>query len=96
VVDAYVDTPAQYWLDRIGFRATGSAVRAPRSALSASTDAGGTTYGCGRGGGKVLTQLLCGADVGEGTLVLRFAFAGRWADGQPWTKECDATIAVLP
>src|SRR5262249_45218485 len=58
-IDAFVDTRGQYWLDRVGFVATGSAVRTPGGMLQASEDAGGATYGCGRGGGRVLTQLLC-------------------------------------
>jgi hypothetical protein len=93
-IDAFVDTRGQYWLDRLGFLATGSAVRGP--SLGASDDAGGATYGCGRGGGKVLTQLFCGKDVGPGTLALRFTFAGRWADGTAWSKECNAEVAVGP
>jgi hypothetical protein len=93
-IDALVETPGQYWLDRIGFQASGSAVRT--AAISASDDAGGTTYGCGQGGGRILTQLLCGTTVGLGTLALRFDFAGRWADGTPWTKECDARVEVSP
>ncbi len=92
--DAYVDTTGQYWLDRVGFAATGSAVRV--ASLGASDQVGGQTYGCGQGGGKVLTQLLCGKDVGPGTLALQFLFAGHWADGTTWTKECDATVEVTP
>jgi hypothetical protein len=91
-IDAFVDTQGQYWLDRLGFQATGSAVHS--APLGASDDAGGATYGCGRGGGKVLTQLFCGRDVGPGTLALRFTFAGHWADGSAWSKECDAEVAV--
>jgi hypothetical protein len=93
-LDAFVETPGQYWLDRIGFEASGNAVRTPP--IAASDDAGGTTYGCGQGGGKVLTQLLCGKDVGMGTLALRFTFAGRWADGAAWTKECSANVEIVP
>jgi hypothetical protein len=93
-IDAFVDTQGQYWLDRLGFQATGSAVRV--APLGASDDAGGATYGCGTGGGKVLTQLLCGKDVGTGTLALRFTFAGHWADGTAWSKDCDANIEVTP
>jgi hypothetical protein len=93
-IDAYVTTASQYWLDRIGFSASGSAVRI--ESLGASDDAGGQTYGCDAGGGKVFTQLLCGRDVGPGTLALRFEFAGRWSDGTAWTRECDSTVQVLP
>jgi hypothetical protein len=93
---AYVTTPAQYWLDRVGFEASGTAVRANTGTLRASDDAGGTTYGCGLGGGKVLTQLLCGSDVGAGTLTLAFHFAGRWSDGSTWMKDCTDEVQVLP
>jgi hypothetical protein len=92
--DALVDTGGEYWLDRVGFRASGNAVRAGN--LGASDDAGGATYGCGQGGGAVLTELLCGKDVGPGSLVLTFAFAGHWADGVAWSKECSAEIEVTP
>ncbi len=93
-MDAYVRTQGQYWLDHLGFTATGSAMRT--AALSASDPAGGQTYGCGQGGGKVLTQLLCGKDVGPGTLELQFQFGGHWADGTTWMKECTATVEVEP
>jgi hypothetical protein len=93
-IDAFVDSPGQYWLDHLGFEATGSAVRT--ASLSASDDAGGVTYGCGQGGAKVLTQLLCGHGVGTGTLALRFSFAGHWSDGASWTKECGAVVEVVP
>jgi hypothetical protein len=93
-LDAYVETSGQYWLDRLGFEAIGNAVRA--ASITASDDAGGTTYGCGQGGGKVLTQLLCGDDVGTGTLALRFRFAGHWVDGAAWTKDCEARVEVVP
>jgi hypothetical protein len=91
-IGAFVDTDGQYWLDRIGVRATGTAVRV--APFGASDDAGGATYGCGQGGGKVLTQLLCGEDLGLGTLALVFTFAGRWDDGTAWTKECDVVVEV--
>jgi hypothetical protein len=93
-VDALVDTRGQYWLDRVGFAATGTAVRVAE--IHASDDAGGATYGCGEGGGAVLTKLLCGKDVGAGRLALAFTFAGRWADGTTWSKECDAEVDVTP
>jgi hypothetical protein len=95
-IDAFVETRGQYWLDRVGFVATGSAVLTPGGTLQATDDAGGATYGCGHGGGRVLTQLFCGQDVGTGTLTLRFAFAGRWADGSRWSKECTAALIVVP
>jgi hypothetical protein len=44
----------------------------------------------------VLTQLLCGKDVGTGTLGLTFAFAGHWADGTAWSQECHAEVDVTP
>jgi hypothetical protein len=93
-IDALVDTGGEYWLDRVGFQATGNAVRAGQ--LGASDDAGGATYGCGQGGGAVLTKLLCGKEIGLGTLVLTFAFAGHWADGTAWSKECRAEVDVTP
>jgi hypothetical protein len=93
-IDAYVDTRAQYWLDSVGFRATGSAVRVTQ--LGANDAVGGVTYGCGQGGGPVLTKLFCGQDVGPGALALRFAFTGHWDDGTQWTQECDAQVDVVP
>jgi hypothetical protein len=93
-IDAFVETASQYWLDQVGFHAGGSAVRiAP---FGTSADAGGTTYGCGQGGGKVFTHLLCGMDVGTGSLSLDFDFAGRWADGTPWSHTCHADVEVVP
>ncbi len=93
-IDAYVVTSSSYLLDRVGFSATGTAVRT--GSLAASDDAGGTPFACGEPGARVLTQLFCGKDLGPGTLDLRFTFAGRWSDGTPWTQQCDATLAVMP
>jgi hypothetical protein len=93
-IDAYVTTSSSYRLDRVGFAATGSAVRT--GSLAASDDAGGTAFACGDRGAPVLTQLFCGKDVGMGTLDLHFTFAGRWMDGTPWTHQCDATLNVRP
>lgn len=93
-IDAYVTTSSSYQLDRVGFAATGSAVRP--STLTASDDAGGGTYACGQPSARVLTQLLCGKDIGTGTLDLRFTFSGRWMDGTPWTHQCDASLNVMP
>jgi len=91
-VDAYVGSTTEYWLDRVGFQASGSALRV--APLDVSDDAQGTAFACGDGG-KVLTQLFCGKDVGTGTLALTFRFDGHWADGSPWSKECPANLAVL-
>jgi hypothetical protein len=93
-IDAYVTTSSSYRLDRVGFVASGTAVRA--GTLGASDDAGGTEYTCGQPGARILTQLFCGKDVGAGTLALRFTFAGRWSDGTAWTHQCDASVNVLP
>ncbi len=93
-IDAFIDTRGQYWLDSLGFRASGSAVRV--SELTSSDAVGGVTYGCGHGGGAVLTKLFCGQDIGSGTLTVRFDFAGHWEDGTPWTRYCDAQIDVAP
>lgn len=93
-IDAYVVTSSSYLLDRVGFSARGTAVRT--GSLTASDDAGGTSFACGEPGARVLTQLFCGKDLGPGTLDLRFTFAGRWTDGTPWTQQCDASLAVTP
>ena len=93
-IAAYVTTSSSYRLDRVGFAATGTAVRT--GSLASLDDAGGTAYACGEPGAPVLTQLFCGTDVGTGTLALRFTFAGRWEDGTPWTQQCDASLAVVP
>lgn len=93
-IDAYVTTTSSYTLDRVGFSATGSAVRA--GSLTDSDDARGTPYPCGEPGARIVTQLFCGKDMGTGTLGLRFTFAGHWSDGTAWTKDCDATVAVTP
>ena len=94
-IDACVTASSSYRLDRVGFAATGSAVRSG-GWLAASDEAGGTAFACGEPGAPVLTQLFCGKDMGTGTLELRFTFAGRWDDGTPWTRQCDATVAVVP
>lgn len=93
-IDAYVTTTSSYRLDRVGFAATGSAVRA--GSLVSDDDAGGTPYACGEPGARILTQLFCGEDVGPGTLDLSFTFTGRWSDGTPWTHQCDASLNVRP
>ncbi len=93
-IDAHVTTSSSYQLDRVGFSATGSAVRT--GSLAAMDDAGGATFACGDRGAPVLTQLFCGKDVGTGTLDLRFTFSGRWMDGTPWTHQCDASLNVRP
>ncbi|HEX8792584.1 MAG TPA: hypothetical protein VF765_16665 [Polyangiaceae bacterium] len=93
-IDAYVTTSSSYRLDRVGFSATGTAVRA--GSLAGNDDAGGTAFACGDRGAPVLTQLFCGKDVGTGTLDLRFTFSGRWMDGTPWTHQCDASVNVRP
>ena len=93
-IDAYVTTSSSYRLDRVGFAATGTAVRT--GSLASLDDAGGTAYACGEPGARVLTQLFCGKDLGTGTLDLRFTFSGRWMDGTPWTQQCDASLAVVP
>jgi hypothetical protein len=93
-IDAYVTPASSYSLDRVGFVASGTAVRA--GTLSASDDAGGTSYACGQPAARIVTQLFCGKDMGAGTLELRFTFSGRWSDGSPWTQHCDARVDVQP
>ena len=93
-IDGYVTPSSSYLLDRVGFVASGTAVRA--GTLTASDDAGGTSYACGQPAARIVTQLFCGKDMGAGTLELRFTFSGRWSDGTPWTHECDANMNVLP
>ena len=93
-IDAYVTPSSSYRLDRVAFTASGTAVRT--GTLSASDDAGGTSYACGQPAARILTQLFCGKDVGPGTLDLRFTFSGRWNDGSAWTQPCDVTVAVTP
>ena len=93
-IDAYVTASSSYLLDRVGFVASGTAVRA--GTLTASDDAGGTPYACGQPAARIVTQLFCGKDMGDGTLELRFTFSGRWSDGTPWTHQCDVSMNVLP
>jgi len=93
-IDAYVTPSSSYLLDRVGFVASGTAVRA--GPLTASDDAGGEAYACGQPAARIVTQLFCGMDMGAGTLELQFTFSGRWTDGTPWTQHCDARLDVLP
>jgi hypothetical protein len=93
-IDAYVTPSSSYRLDRVGFVASGTAVRT--GTLAASDDAGGTSYACGQPAPRIITQLFCGKDMGAGTLELRFTFSGRWSDGTPWTQQCDARVDVQP
>jgi hypothetical protein len=93
-IDAYVTPSSSYTLDRVGFVASGTAVRT--GTLRASDDAGGTSYACGRPAARVITQLFCGRETGAGTLELAFTFSGRWGDGTPWTQRCDARLEVRP
>src|SRR5579883_1680408 len=95
-VAARVVASAPVELDRIGFAASGAAVRVPGGALASSDDAGGAPYACGDPAPVMITQLLCGRDVGAGTLSLRFSFAGRWSDGTAWTQDCAADVDVTP
>jgi hypothetical protein len=93
-IDAYVTASSSYLLDRVGFVASGTAVRT--GPLTASDDAGGTSYACGQPAARIITQLFCGKDMGAGTLALQFTFSGRWSDGTPWTHQCDAKLDVRP
>jgi hypothetical protein len=93
-IDACVTSSSSYRLDRVGFVASGTAVRT--GTLSASDNAGGASYACGQPAARIITQLFCGKDMGAGTLELEFTFSGHWSDGTPWAHQCNASVNVLP
>jgi hypothetical protein len=97
VLGSQLETSSQYWLDRVGFTATGSALSAfDGGTLQASDPAGSTTYGCGKSGGFVELSIVCTPEIAPGDVHARFTFEGHWADGTRWSKECSLDVSVTP